>query len=33
MLTTIVGDWIEAPLHLLRGWKEFVVGDVHGCRE
>ena len=32
MLTTTVGDWIEAPLHLPRGRSEFVVGDVHGCR-
>ena len=33
MLTTALGDWIEAPLRLPRGWSEFVVGDVHGCRE
>ena len=33
MLTTTVGEWIAAPLRLPPGRSEFVVGDVHGCRE
>ena len=31
-MLTSVGEWIEAPLSLPRGWSELVVGDVHGCR-
>lgn len=33
MLTTAVGNWIEAPLRMPPRRSEFVVGDVHGCRE
>ncbi len=32
-MSTIVGDWIEAPLRMPPGHCEIVVGDVHGCRE
>ena len=32
-MLTRVGDWIEAPLRMPPGRSEFVIGDVHGCRE